>query len=349
MIPLPFLLLYLFLFLFITVFNVLAVEGGEGTYSLAIKEEAEIIANSTHIPMGYYTFRHVETGKYLQFIDFQNQIVPTEGANSTVFNGTIWTIKWKGNKNYTVHHLNHAKLDKCLSTRWDHTRGSDDAGVAWQCEVNNKTIEPIDFDIYPNFKGVYNASAPRPLEGGKKNHNQKKPKHDKRYINTYEAIRPDKQQWLFMRADPSKEYTWKNVEFDPVNGKNIYHGDIIQPNREKQQHSGSQLVYIVSAAHLWNMKSRCLYPKASYVFDFTPNNTGVTNLDFCQFGNKSLLWEMTLWKPKDFVLGELDNPDFVHEKVSIWAVLGTNAPNQTILLWSSLLILSLLGWVCNCY
>ncbi|CAO3634525.1 unnamed protein product [Cunninghamella blakesleeana] len=295
--------------------------------------------------MGYYTFRHVETGKYLQFIDFQNQVVPTEGANSTVFNGTLWTVKWKGDKNYTIHHLNHAKLDKCLSTRWDHTRGSDDAAVCWQCEVNNKTVEPIDFDIYPNFKGKYNASAPRPLEGGKgnKHHGHK----EKRYINTYEAIRPDKQQWLLYGANPSNEYTWNNVKFDSKNGKNVYNGDIIQPNRIKQQNSGSNLVYIVSAAHLWNMRSRCIYPKASYVFDFTPNNTGVTNLDFCIFGNQSLVWEMTLWKPKDFPLGELDNPNFVHEKISVWAVLGSKAPSQTIILWSILLIITFLGWVWN--
>ncbi|KAI8097532.1 uncharacterized protein BX664DRAFT_326624 [Halteromyces radiatus] len=339
MIPFPLILLLLLLYLISTV---LAVSGGEGTYANAAIEGAQIIDNSTHIPTGFYSFRHVETNKYLQFIDFQNQIVPTEGKNSTVFNGTLWTVKWHGDKNYSIHHLNHARYDKCLSTRWDHTRGNDDAGVAWQCEVDNKTIDEPDFDIYPGFHGVYNASLPRPLHGGKEHNNKRL---DRRYVNTYEAIRQDKQQWLFMRDDPSKTFDWTNVAFDPATGKNKYNGDIIQPDRKKNQHSGSHLVYLVSAAHLWNMRSRCLHPTASYVFDFTPNNTGVTNLDFCHFGNQSLLWEMTLWKPKDFVLGEEPNPDFVHPVVSVWSILGASYPGETILLWSCLLLFSLVAWI----
>ncbi|ORZ21416.1 hypothetical protein BCR42DRAFT_407515 [Absidia repens] len=349
MIPLPLLSLILLSFLY----SVYAVAGGEGTYANAAVEGAQIIDNSTHIPTGFYTFRHVETNKYLQFIDFQNQIVPTQGENSTVFNGTLFTVKWHGDKNYSIQHVNHANLLKCLSTRWDHTRGSDDAGVAWQCEVDNKTIDKPDFDIYPNFHGVYNASLPRPLHGGKghgkredtntSHHHQS----ERRFVNTYEAIRPDKQQWLFMRADPSASFDWTNVAFDPTTGKNQYSGDIIQPNRKEKRNSGSHLVYLVSAAHLWNMRSRCLHPTASYVFDFTPNNTGVTNLDFCHWGNQSLLWEMTLWKPKDFVLGEEPNPAFVHPEVSVWAVFGSGYPVETLTLWSCLLFVSLIAWICH--
>lgn len=212
--------------------------------------------------------------------------------------------------------------------------------MAWQCEVDNKTIDEPDFDIYPGFHGVYNASLPRPLEGGKHRLTQ-------RYVNTYEAIRQDKQQWLFMRADPSISPEWTNVAFDPATGKNSFHGKAIQPNRKENKNSGSHLVYLVSAAHLWNMRSRCLHPTPSYVFDFTPNNTGVTNLDFCHFGNQSLLWEMTLWKPKDFVLGEEPNPDFVHPVVSVWSVFGSGYPVETIVLWLCLLTVSLLAWMCH--
>ncbi|ORX59635.1 hypothetical protein DM01DRAFT_1381190 [Hesseltinella vesiculosa] len=340
MIPLPFVIV-LFLYISFQHVHVQAVEGGEGTYPFAAEEGAQIIDNSTHIPTGFYTFRHVETGKYLQFIDFMNQIVPTDGQNSTVFNGTLWTVKWHGDKNYSVHHTNRVKYDKCLSTRWDHTRGSDDAGVAWQCEVDNRTIDDPDFDIYPKFRGVYNASQPRPILGS----------HDrrlaKRYVNTYEAIRQDKQQWLFMRADPSQDPTWKNVHFDPSKGENAYSGSIVKPDRKKNKHSGSTLVYIVSAAHLWNMRSRCLHATASYVFDFTPSNTGVTQLDFCHFGNESLLWEMTLWKPKNFELGEIPDPRYIQEDLTAWeaAFGGTVHPSKAVMLWAALLVLSLFAWM----
>ncbi|KAI8069253.1 hypothetical protein BC940DRAFT_298279 [Gongronella butleri] len=340
MIPLPF--LYLCLLYIFNLRSVGAVEGGEGTYENAAAEGAEIINNSTHIPTGFYTFKHVETGKYLQFIDFQNQIVPTEGRNSTVFNGTLWTVKWHGDKNYSVHHANRVKYDKCLSTRWDHTRGSDDAGVAWQCEVDNRTVDEPDFDIYPRFKGVYNASLPRPLHGP---HDRRQ--LSKRYVNMYEAIRQDKQQWLFMRADATQDATFTNVHFDPSAGENVYTGDIVQPDRKKNRHSGSQLVYIVSAAHLWNMRSRCLSAEPSYVFDFTPNNTGVTVLDLCTYGNQSLLWEMTLWKPKDFVLGETPDPRFIPSNITAWdaAFGGYKRPSQTLILWFAFSILSLVVWI----
>ena len=76
-----------------------------------------------------------------------------------------------------------------------------------QCEVDNITRNDIDFDIYPGFHGVYNESLPRPIH-------RKRRQMERRYVNTYESIREDKQQWLFMRADPSETPLWNNVRFD---------------------------------------------------------------------------------------------------------------------------------------
>ncbi|KAG2218326.1 hypothetical protein INT45_007721 [Circinella minor] len=318
---------------------------GEGTYPLAYITGDQILKNSTHIPTGFYTFKHVETGKYLQFIDFDNQVVPTEGANSTVFNGTLWTVKWHGNdeyggKNYSIHHLNKVKYDKCISTRWDHHRGLDDAAVMWQCEVDNITRNDIDFDIYPGFKGVYNESLPRPIH--------RKRQLEPRYINTYESIREDKQQWLFMRADPSETPLWNNVRFDPETGENRMNGPLIEPDREKDRHYGRHLFYLVSGAHLWNMIPRCIYPQASYEFDFTPNNTGVTALDHCSFGNASQLWEVTLWKPESFPLGFTPNPMYVDDQVESSRFLLWNAhtsPGSTILWWGCLIGFTFIVWI----
>ncbi|KAI8138109.1 hypothetical protein BJV82DRAFT_632631 [Fennellomyces sp. T-0311] len=320
------------------------VRAGEGTYPLAYITGPSIIENSTHIPTGFYTFRHVETGKYLQFIDFDNQIVPTEGENSTVFNGTIWTVKWHGDKNYSIHHLNKASLEKCISTRWDHHRGLDDAAVMWQCEVDNITRVDIDFDIYPGFNGVYDESAPRPLEGRSLDRRN----FERRYINTYEAIRPDKQQWLFMRPDPTKTPLYTNVRFDPETGENRINGPIIEPDREKNQNSGSHQFYLVSAAHLWNMIPRCIYPQASYEFDFTPNNTGVTALDHCSWGNTSQLWEATLWKPASFQLGFTPNPMYVDEEADSSTFLFWNAhtsPGSVVMWWAFLVVFSFIVWI----
>lgn len=230
------------------------------------------------------------------------------------------------------------QYDKCISTRWDHLRGLDDAAVMWQCEVDNITLVDLDFDIYPGFNGVYNASAPRPIEkrGG---HLQP------RYVNNYEAIRPDKQQWLFMRADPSTMPKWSNVEFDPDTGKNKIAGDVIQPDREKNQNSGSNFFYLVSAAHLWNMIPRCIYPTASYEFTFTANNTGVTILDHCVFGNRSQLWEVTLWKPEDFPLGFAPDPRFNQTDTSFLLWNADKSPMSTILWWACLGVLALILWV----
>ncbi|KAI9492250.1 hypothetical protein BDB00DRAFT_829033 [Zychaea mexicana] len=336
MTSLPFLFFSCLLFLSSTVL------AGEGTYPLAYITGPEILENSTHIPTGYYTFRHVETGKYLQFIDFDNQIVPTEGANSTVFNGTLWTVKWHGDKNYSIHHLNKVKYDKCVSTRWDHHRGLDDAAVMWQCEVDNITRIDIDFDIYPGFNGVYNESAPRPI------HRKKRRDLERRYINTYESIREDKQQWVFMRADPSHTPLWNNVRFDPETGENHVTGPIAEPDREKDQHSGRHQFYLVSAAHLWNMIPRCIYPQASYEFDFTANNTGVTALDHCLWGNSSQLWEVTLWKPESFPLGFTPNPMYMDDQVESSRFLFWNAhtsPGSTILWWGGLVGFSFLMWI----
>ncbi|KAG0189910.1 hypothetical protein DFQ28_002731 [Apophysomyces sp. BC1034] len=309
-----------------------------GTFPLAHIIGPQILDNSTNIPTGFYTFRHVETGKYLQFIEFDNQVVPTSGENSTVFNGTLWTVKWHGDKNYSIHHLNKVNYDKCISTRWDHFRGMDDAAVMWQCEVDNKTRDAPDFDIYPNFRGVYNPSDPRPLH---------KRQHSKRYENNYEAIRPDKQQWLFMRADPSIQPKWANVEFDTSTGKNKISGDVIQPDRDTSRNSGSNYFYLVSAAHLWNMIPRCIYPAASYVFDFTANNTGVTVLDYCVWNNRSLLWEATLWKPESFEIGDTPDPRFVQSS-SAWFIFdAAKSPGSTAALWVILMLVSLIAWVWN--
>ncbi|KAI8376141.1 uncharacterized protein BYT42DRAFT_573566 [Radiomyces spectabilis] len=326
-----------FLFLCFILF-IGTVWAGEGTYPLAHIVGPQIIENSTHIPTGYYTFRHVETGQYLQFIDFDNQVVPTQGPNSTVFNGTLWTVKWHGDKNYSIHHLNKVKYDKCISTRWDHYRGMDDAAVMWQCEIDNVTRNEPDFDIYPHFKGVYNASSPRPLQK----------RWMKRYVNTYEAIRLDKQQWLFMRADPSTTPEFTNVQFDPSTGENRMSGSMVEPDRDKWQHSGSHYFYIVSAAHLWNMIPRCIYPTAMYVFDFTANNTGVTKLDYCVWGNRSLLWEATLWKPASFPLGYIPDSRFLPDNTSSFAWIGLDpqsATSSTLIWWAVLLTFSLIVWV----
>ncbi|ORY94631.1 hypothetical protein BCR43DRAFT_494343 [Syncephalastrum racemosum] len=223
-----------------------------------------------------------------------------------------------------------------MSTRWDHFKGIDDAAVAWQCEVDNKTRDAPDFDIYPKFKGVYNASLPRPLE--------KRDSHlERRYENIYEAIRPDKQQWLFMRADPSKEYEWKNVHFDPSKGDNVYTGDVAEPNRKKHINAGTHQFYIVSAAHLWNMIPRCLYAQASYEFAFTANNTGVTVLDHCGWANYSQLWNVTLWKPASFVLGEEANPSFAVDPTDFWLWDARTAP----IWWASFAFFTLVLWMCH--
>ncbi|KAI7878491.1 hypothetical protein K492DRAFT_170760 [Lichtheimia hyalospora FSU 10163] len=330
---------FLLLLHFILIKAVSAVEGGEGTYPLAHITGPQIIENSTHIPTGYYTFRHVETGQYLQFIDSGNQIVPAraDSANATAFNGTMWTVKWHGDKNYSIHHLNAVKYDKCISTRWDHLRGLDDAAVMWQCEVDNITRNDIDFDIYPGFRGVYNASDPHPLE---------KRRLERRYENTYEAIRQDKQQWLFMRYDPSETPQWTNVRFDPDTGENHVDGAIVKPNRKKNKNSGSNQFYIVSAAHLWNMKPRCVYPQASYVFTFTPNNTGVTALDHCVWGNTSQLWEATLWKPANFPLGFEPDPRYIDNNTDAFLLWNAHtAPGTTILWWACLASLALFAWI----
>lgn len=202
--------------------------------------------------------------------------------------------------------------------------------------MDNITKDGLDFDIYPGFQGVYNASAPRPLEK----------RLEKRYENTYEAIRPDKQQWLFMRADPQQTPVWKNVEFDPATGKNKYSGDgPIQPDRKKNQHSGNNTFYLVSAAHLWNMKARCIYPQASYEFTFTANNTGVTILDHCVWANRSQLWEVTLWKPADFKQGIAPNPAFAQppprspsSPFAIW-------DKSPVIWWAVLVVLSFFIWI----
>ncbi|KAI9312178.1 hypothetical protein BX666DRAFT_1881199 [Dichotomocladium elegans] len=293
---------------------------GEGTYPLAYITGPQIIENSTHVP------------------------ARADSANATVWNGTLWTVKWHGDKNYSIHHINAAKYDKCISTRWDHHRGLDDAAVMWQCEVDNITRVDIDFDIYPNFRGIHSPSDPQPLE-------KRRGHYQKRYINNYEAIRSDKQQWLFMRHDPARMPEWDHVRFDPVRGENVVDGTPVFPSREENKNSGTNVFYLVSAAHLWNMKPRCIYPTASYEFTFTPNNTGVTALDHCFWGNTSQLWEMTLWKPATFPLGFEPDPRFVVDEkaeAAAAAYLIWNAytmQGSTVLWWAILVMVSFGVWI----
>ena len=150
-----------------------------------------------------------------------------------------------------------------------------------------------------------------------------------------------------MRPDPTKTPLWNNVRFDPETGENRVNGPIVEPDREKNQNSGSHQFYLVSAAHLWNMIPRCIYPQASYVFDFTANNTGVTVLDHCSWGNASQLWEATLWKPASFELGFTPNPMYVDEQAN-FSFLFWDAhisPGSTVMWWGFLVIFSFIVWI----
>lgn len=218
----------------------------------------------------------------------------------------MWTVKFHGVKNYSIHHLNgqdsSSGNDKCISTRWDDQKGIDDAAVMWQCEVDNITSTPLDFNINPSFSGVYNPTLGlQPL--------QRRGEAQRRFVNTYTPIRPDKQQWMFIpQTVSSTPPSWKNVTFDPNTGNNTWHGPVIEPNLTSNQNYGQNTFYIVSAAHLWNMYPRCLYPQPMNSFNFTSNNTVVTILEDCQYGNQSMLWDFILWKAENFPLGEAAAP-----------------------------------------
>jgi hypothetical protein len=217
----------------------------------------------------------------------------------------MWTVKFHGAKNYSIHHLNgddsSSGNDKCVSTRWDDQKGIDDAAVMWQCEVDNITSTPLDFNIN-TFKGEFNPTQGlQPL--------QRRGEINRRFVNTYTPIRPDKQQWMFIPQNVSETPpSWKNVTFDPNTGNNTWHGRVIQPNLTNNENYGQNTFYLVSAAHLWNMYPRCIYPLPMNSFNFTSNNTVVTALEDCQYGNETMLWDLILWEAKNFPLGESSAP-----------------------------------------
>ncbi|KAJ2963269.1 hypothetical protein NQZ79_g1654 [Umbelopsis isabellina] len=284
---------------------ILSVKAGVGTYADADITGPQTLDNATNIPTGFYSFRNHVTGQWLEFIPDGNQVQPSNGQNSTVFNGTLWAVKFHGYKNYSIHHLNgddsSSGNDKCISTRWDQYIGIDDAAVMWQCELDNITNTPLDFDINPSFSGVYNPTEGlQPLQ--RRSHNER------RYVNTYEPIRPDKQQWLFIPQDVSTTPSWKNLTFNATTGNNTWHGPHIKPNASANSNYGQNTFYLVSAAHLWNMYPRCIYPLPMNTFNFTANNTVVTTLEDCQIGNETLLWDMVLWEAENFPLGEASSP-----------------------------------------
>jgi hypothetical protein len=171
----------------------------------------------------------------------------------------------------------------------------------WQCELDNITTTPLDFDINPSFSGVYNPTEGlQPL--------QRRSSRARRYVNTYEPIRPDKQQWLFIPQNVGTAPSWTNVTFDSNTGNNTWLGPHIKPNMSSNSNYGQNTFYLVSAAHLWNMFPRCIYPLPMNTFNFTANNTVVTALEDCQIGNETMLWDMILWEAENFPLGEASAP-----------------------------------------
>ncbi|CAO3673971.1 unnamed protein product [Umbelopsis ramanniana] len=293
------------------------------TYPDAYITGPQTIQNSTYIPTGFYSFRNHVTGQWLEFIADENQVQPSNGQNSTAFNGTLWTVKYHAAKNYSIHHLNgqdsSSGNDKCISTRWDDQIGIDDAAVMWQCEVDNITATPLDFNINPSFSGVYDPNLGlQPLQ-------RRGDRFFRRFVNTYTPIRPDKQQWMFIPQTVSATPpSWKNVTFNTSTGNNTWQGPKIKPDLAANENYGQNSFYIVSAAHLWNMYPRCLYPLPMNVFNFTSNNTVVTALEDCQYGNETMLWDLVLWEAENFPQGDAAPPDVTpHSNGSTLAFLSS--------------------------
>ncbi|RUP45640.1 hypothetical protein BC936DRAFT_147910 [Jimgerdemannia flammicorona] len=253
----------------------------------------QTVANASQVPTGFYAFRSVKTGQYLQFIDSGNVITPATigSANNTIWDDTTWSVKFHGDKNYSIHTFNRVMHEKCVSTRWDFTKGISDAAVMWQCETDDITPATIDF----NF-----TTTPTPVPW--RNSGSKKQRRELT-ARDYDPIRGDKQQWFFLPVDKNN-VSWGGVGFDPQSGKNTGDDNLPTPKTYGVSNVvGSTLVTIVSGSHLWNMVPRCIYPEVDYTFTWTPNNTGVTILADCDAGNAALVWEMILIKPKNWPLG----------------------------------------------
>ncbi|KAL0078923.1 hypothetical protein J3Q64DRAFT_1734002 [Phycomyces blakesleeanus] len=102
----------------------------QGVSKTGKKDGNAIFKSGVNVPQGKFHFKNIKTGKYLDFLP-GNLPEPVAGKKSA---SNLWIVKRYSNKYFEIRH-DHGTAKKCLSARW--TKGVDDAGVMWQCELKN--------------------------------------------------------------------------------------------------------------------------------------------------------------------------------------------------------------------
>ncbi|KAI9027394.1 hypothetical protein CLU79DRAFT_843743 [Phycomyces nitens] len=100
-----------------------------------------IFKKGVNIPQGKFHFKNIKTGKYLDFLP-GNLAEPIAKKKSAT---NLWIVKRYASKYFEIRH-DHGTAKKCLSARW--TKGVDDAGVMWQCELKNMKRSLGDVSTY---------------------------------------------------------------------------------------------------------------------------------------------------------------------------------------------------------
>jgi hypothetical protein len=153
-----------------------------------------ILSAAVALNGGQYSFRNVNTGRYLSLLATGNIVSPNQqGASNDT--AALWTVIPQNFKYFSIHIANAAGNVKCVSTRWSFTGpqgGFNDAAVMWQCEdFTSKRPRSLSkkraIQNSAMKRGIAEASADTNIPGA----NGK----DQHYGN-YGPIRHDKQLWV---------------------------------------------------------------------------------------------------------------------------------------------------------
>ncbi|KAG0164156.1 hypothetical protein DFQ28_010747 [Apophysomyces sp. BC1034] len=132
--------------LFVVLFVCLALVHAQGVSKTGKKDGRAFYKAAKNLSKGNYRFQAHGKNQYLTFLSEDNIVELQSSGQDT------WQVKQhKKSKYFTVRGDNDAKLEKCISTRWEpygKGGGFPDAAVLWQCEVDTDTknyggYEPI--------------------------------------------------------------------------------------------------------------------------------------------------------------------------------------------------------------